>query len=208
MVGLSRTLVMASRLKVWGDRSSQIRALLAVLILTGCSSPNPPAEAAKLVPLREDCTVSEAVPATLEDFISHPNRLIGKCISVRGFVAFRDVVPNLQWLYQRPNSDKRVALYGKNPPGVELWAMRSYADMVGYAYSCEQLWAFSHAQAEQEIEEAKKRGSEEIIVPFIAGSCHYHGGPLLWVSQITVDENSPNRLFGPSAAKYASRASR
>ncbi|HET7083426.1 MAG TPA: hypothetical protein VFI23_01550 [Rhizomicrobium sp.] len=136
--------------------------------------------------------------------MSHPNRFIDKCIHVRGFVAFRDVVPSLQWLYEHPKLDERVALYGRNPPGVELWAMRNYADLVGFAYSCEQLGTFAEAQTEQKNEEAKKKGSDVESIPFIAGNCHYRGGPVLWVSLITVDENSPNRLFGPAAAKFSS----
>jgi hypothetical protein len=95
-----------------------------------------------------------------------------------------------------------VAIYGKSPPGMELWGMRSYADLIGFAYSCEQLWDLSEAQADQANEEAKKRGSNEETISFISGECHYHGGPLLWVSQITVDEGIANRLFGGAGAKY------
>jgi hypothetical protein len=177
-----------------------VPALWCVLLVAACASP----QVAKVVPPREDCAASEAVPATLEDFISHPDRLMDKCIHVRGFVAYRAVVPDLPWFYVHHKPEERVALYGVDPPGRELWGMRAYADITGYAYSCEQFWAFATARADQENEKAKETGSKTESIPFIGGECHYHGGPLLWVSQIRVDDQAPNRLFGLSAAKYAS----
>jgi hypothetical protein len=176
--------------------------ILLALAVSACGTFTPVSETANVVAPREDCSVSEAIPATLEDFISHPNRLLDKCIHVHGFVAYRSVVPNIQWLYERSKPEDRVALYGKDPPGKELWAInRNYADLVGFAYSCEQLGAFTQAEADRAEEEAKKNGSDTVIISMLTGNCHYHGGPLLWVSQITLDQNSPTRLFGPVAAK-------
>jgi hypothetical protein len=80
--------------------------------------------------------------------------------------------------------------------------MRNYADLVGYAYSCERYGAWAEAEVKKANDEAKRNGSGTESIVFISGNCHYHGGPLLWISEITVDEKSPTRLFGPAAARF------
>ena len=176
-------------------------ALFALLVVL-CAPSSSRADEANLVPPRGDCTAAESIPASLERFLSRPSRFMNKCIRVRGFVAFRSVAPSLEWLYQSPDTDKLIAIYGEDSSGANLWGLRAYADLVGFAYSCEQLGEFVYAEADRANAEAKKAGRDTESFPFISGNCHYHGGPLLWVSQATVDKAAPNRVFGKRNAKY------
>ena len=175
--------------------------MLFVLVLAACASPVPPEKPVAFVPLREDCTASEAIPIALEDFASDPDLYIGKCVRTHGLIAFRSIFPDLHRLYTAYYLPANpIAVYGKNLD--DLWGMRKFADVVGFAYSCEQLWTRAEMNADKETEEAKKRGSQDEYIPFIAGECHYHGGPLIYLSQISVDENSPTRLSGITAGRY------
>jgi hypothetical protein len=182
---------------------SAVRAILGIVALVGCAPSVPPDRLVKFVPLRKDCTAGEAIPITLEALASHPDQFIGKCVRTRGLVAFRNIFPSLQSLYEESNPEKRVAIYGKSPPDYELWGMRKFADVIGYAYSCEQLGMNAEIEDQKRADEAKTNGSKTVVISFLAGECHYHGGPVIYVSQIAVDEGAPTRLFGPDATKYA-----
>jgi hypothetical protein len=81
-------------------KTRRLCAMFCVLAATGCAAPEPGQNTTELVPLRSDCTAAEAMATKLEDFISRPDRYIGKCIRTRGFVAFRSVSPSLQSLYK------------------------------------------------------------------------------------------------------------
>ncbi|MGD0190946.1 MAG: hypothetical protein ABSD74_09420 [Rhizomicrobium sp.] len=179
----------------------QVLALLGLLAVGACASKMPSDTPANFVPLRENCSTSEAIPIELKQFGSDPDRYFGKCIRTRGLVFARYIFPDLPSLYGHPQPEETIAIYGASPQGYELWDMRKFVDVVGFAYSCESLWANAEVQAQQSMEEAKKKGSGETTIPFLAGECHYHAGPILYVSQIAIDGGAATRFFGPAAAE-------
>jgi hypothetical protein len=163
-------------------------ALAASRAVAADSSPAPQ-------PPREDCAAEESVSVDIDRFRANPSRYAHRCVRVRGLIAWRGLVRDPGELYDRSNGtavlrgrDPMIALYGAEHDAtgkLELWGARTYADIIAYAYSCDEFTSYVMA-----------RGGF-----MVSGLCHYRSGPVLWVSRWTAIPEVAPRLSGWRAAR-------
>jgi hypothetical protein len=160
-------------------------------------------------PPREDCTLAEAEKLNVARFAADPERYSGRCVHARGIIVHRGFVRNRRDLYERAAGEEAspmIAVYGaeRDTTGTQqLWIARTYADVVAYAYSCDELVDYVFASAERANAEARANPGEGQVlrIPFIPGLCHYRRGPLLFVSQWTALPGMPTRLTDRGSAR-------
>lgn len=164
-------------------------------------------------PPRKDCTRAESVPLDAGAFTRNPQRYGGRCVHVRGIVVWRGFVRDRTELYDWGSGkvdSAMIAVYGEDESGGEdLWRTRTYADIVAYTYSCEELTEYSFWSAERDnaAEAARAKATNAAVtvsyMPFVSGLCHYRGGPVLWISEWTPLPELPTTLHdGSSARRY------
>ncbi len=180
-----------------------VSAFVACIALFGCATQNVTKEGPNSsIALRQDCTAAEATALDLSAFSRHPEKYVGRCVHVQGLIAFRAIYPDLETLYTPQDRDSEIALYGENPPGPrDLWAVRAFADVVAFTFTCPRYWQMAEAEADAANAEAKREGRNEETLAFVAGECHYGSGPLLWVSRVVLDPTKSTRLTGQANAR-------
>jgi hypothetical protein len=134
---------------------------------------------------------SETISGT--QFMAHYKRYAGRCLHLRGLIAARAYYPSVVALY---TSNRRpAATYSASADiGDELWMKRAMVDLVARATTCNRIWDDASAEAEAANRRAKETGSDTETIPFIAGLCHYAGGPALEISAITWRDAKRTRL--------------
>lgn len=166
---------------------------LSIACLTLIALPARAAGEQAAKPPREDCTSANSEPLDVAQFAADPRKYGGHCVQVRGIIVARGFVRDQRELYETFSGASAgspiIGVYGKEyatDGQSNLWGARVWADIFAYTYSCEEFSAHSWESARRANEEAEARGERATHFPFIAGLCHYRGGPVLWVSSWTV----------------------
>jgi hypothetical protein len=137
------------------------------------------------------CTSQNAKPASVRAILRDNQYYIGKCVRVRGLVAFRGLYDGTKSLYPGGKRDLPspgyVAVYGsKSVSRDQLWSYRSFAEVTGTISSCDSI---------------DTGPSEPNVIVMVVGQCHYHSGPLIIVTSITLVPNIGTRLIGELARR-------
>lgn len=148
---------------------------------------------------RDDCTLADAVDLDLKAFRENPERFAGRCVHVRGIIALRSFFPDMRELYGsfHEGDSSPIGIY---PERLNLWNLRTHADVVAFAYSCERWYEYSKAEVDRLNAEERTHGGDVKHFVWLGGNCHYGGGAMLWVSHWT-PLPGPTRLTGPTAAR-------
>jgi hypothetical protein len=132
------------------------------------------------------CTRDNSEEVSVRNVLREPERFKGKCIRVFGLLGGRGIFADVAAYYAEASSLERnqeIAVYSDTDIP-DLWTARSFVEAIGEATTCEAIWDESEANANKKTAEAKANGSGSEFIAFVAGNCHYHGGPALIVSRL------------------------
>ena len=137
-----------------------------------------------------DCTRANAQNVTVLAMLRHPDDFEGRCVRLKGIVAFRSVFDDMPSLYAdltrrdttpEPHS---VVLYANDEDlGLRLLRARANMDLIGVASTCVALRKRNMEATQQPSTEPLGPGEERVAVMITAGPCHEADGPLIEVAE-------------------------
>ena len=168
-------------------------------IAASVSQPNP---AHPLPP----CTAGEAVRTSVAEIGAHPERFLDRCVTVTGAYAGITMFSGRDGLYlvNRYGRDgNHLAAHLVHRIGIDNQDLRDLrlsaphrTTVTGRVDMCERRSARSQAAAE-----GARRGSQEIVISFLTGYCHYYSGPTILVSAYDLTEARYERMTGEAARR-------